>query len=382
ERMLGAAADDVVGRRLGEVLKGAESNGRGLADAALDGNGAGITAMVESSDGRRVPVAVTGAPLRDASGETVGRVVVLRDTSREHEAERMKSEFLANVSHELRTPLTPIKGYTEILRRKQFPRQKAKTFLDGIMESTKRLERIVEILVDFAAMEAGRLKPHVEPIDLKVFLGTLVDGWKGRNTSHRFVRKVPADMPPALGDERLLRKCLDELLDNAVKFSPGGGDIEIEAEPATAAGRRRPAGVRILVKDRGIGIEPSKMGTLFQDFRQGDGSETRTFGGLGLGLSYARRVVLAHRGEITATSRPGAGSTFTVTLPVAPAAVRSLPRRARTPVSKPKASRGATPKPRRGTGRKVRAKKPAAARTVIRKKVAAAKTPPRRRGRR
>ncbi|MGH2726024.1 MAG: ATP-binding protein, partial [Actinomycetota bacterium] len=362
ERMLGAAADDVVGRRLAEVLRGTDPAGRGLADAALGGNGSGITATVESNDGRRVPVAVTGAPLRDASGDTVGRVVVLRDTSREHEAERMKSEFLANVSHELRTPLTPIKGYTEILRRKQFPRQKAQVFLDGIMESTKRLERIVEILVDFAAMEAGRLKPHVEPIDLKIFLGTTVDGWKSKNTSHRFVRKVPADLPPALGDERLLRKCLDELLDNAVKFSPGGGDIEIEAEPATAVGRRRPSGVRIVIKDRGIGIEPAKMGALFQDFRQGDGSETRTFGGLGLGLSYARRVVLAHRGEITASSRPGSGSTFVVTLPVAPAAVRSLPRGGRAPVSKGKPSR--VDKPRRGTGRKT-PKKPAAARTVI-----------------
>ena len=169
--MLARRAEDVVGQQLGDVLKGVDATGGPLADAALAGNGIGITAMVESGDGRHVPVAVTGAPLRDAVGETVGRVVVLRDTSREHEAERMKSEFLANVSHELRTPLTPIKGYTEILRRKQFPRKKAETFLDGIMESTKRLERIVEILVDFAAMEAGRLKPHLEPIDLKTFLG-------------------------------------------------------------------------------------------------------------------------------------------------------------------------------------------------------------------
>jgi len=368
ENMLARKADDVVGQRLGDVLKGVDANGRPLADAALAGNGMGITAIVESGDGRRVPVAVTGAPLLDAVGETVGRVVVLRDTSREHEAERMKSEFLANVSHELRTPLTPIKGYTEILRRKQFPRKKAETFLDGIMESTKRLERIVEILVDFAAMEAGRLKPHLEPIDLKAFLGTVVDGWKARATSRRFVRKVPADLPPMLGDERLLRKCLDELLDNAVKFSPEGGDIEIEAELAVVAGKRRPTGVRILIRDRGIGIEPAQMGTLFQDFRQGDGSETRPFGGLGLGLSYARRVVLAHRGEITATSEPGRGSVFALTLPMALAPARSLPR----PTEKKKPARRI--EPGKGRSRKP-SPKPS---TIIRKKVAAAKVPPRR----
>ena len=374
EAMLAQDADDAVGRRLSDVLKGSDQNGRALAEAALGGNGIGITAMAEATDGRRVPVAVTGAPLRDASGETVGRVIVLRDTSREHEAERMKSEFLANVSHELRTPLTPIKGYTEILRRKQFPRKKAQTFLDGIMESTKRLERIVEILVDFAAMEAGRLKPRLEPIDVRTFLGGMVDSWKDRSPRHRFVRKVPADLPAVLGDERLLKKCLEELLDNAVKFSPDGGDIEIEAQPATAGNRRgRPTGVRILITDRGIGIEESKMGTLFQDFRQGDGSETRPFGGLGLGLSYARRVALAHRGQITATSEPGRGSTFAVTLPIAPSAVRSLaPARpvggkpART--KKPAGRRAQTPQ--RQTA--------ASSRTVIRKKVAAAKVPPRR----
>jgi signal transduction histidine kinase len=287
----------------------------------------------------------------------------------------MKTEFLANVSHELRTPLTPIKGYTDILRRKQFPRQKTQTFLDGIMESTKRLERIVEILVDFAAMEAGRLKPHLEPIDLRVFLGSVIDSWKSRSGSHRFVRKVPADLPPVLGDERLLRKCLDELLDNAVKFSPEGGDIEIEAEPAIAAGKRRPSGMRILIRDRGIGIEASKMGTLFQDFRQGDGSETRNFGGLGLGLSYARRVALAHRGEITATSEPGRGSTFTMTLPVAPAAVRSIRPGTTTPGStKKKPARVVEPKKGRAGARPSKPKP-----DVIRKKVAAARVPPRRR---
>ena len=379
ELMLSRSRDDVVGRRMAEILRGIDSSGRPLAEAALGGNGVGITATVESADGGRIPVAVTGAPLRDASGETVGRVVVLRDTSREHEAERMKSEFLANVSHELRTPLTPIKGYTEILRRKQFPRRKAQEFLDGIMESTKRLERIVEILVDFAAMEAGRLKPRLEPIDVRSFLGSVVDPWKERHPQHRFIRRVPTDIPPVLGDERLLRKCLDELLDNAVKFSPTGGDIEIEAESAAGAKRRgRPGGIRILIRDRGIGIEPAQMGKLFQDFRQGDGSETRAFGGLGLGLSYARRVALAHHGEISATSDPGRGSTFVVTLPVAPAAVRSIPRESRTAGSAQKPKRGAAGrKPKAPAKRKV-----AASSAVIRKKVAAAKVPPRRKGKR
>jgi two-component system phosphate regulon sensor histidine kinase PhoR len=327
EGMLGVAAGAALGRRLADVLPGQADDGHGLADAALAGEVSGFTATV-AGPGGPVPVAVTGAPLRDAAGEVVGRVIVLRDVSREREAERMKTEFLSNVSHELRTPLTPIKGYTEILRRKRFPPEKAARFLDGIAESTSRLERIVEILVDFAAMEAGRLKPSLEPVDLGRFLAGLAEAWAARAPGHRIRRSVPAGLPPVLGDERLLRRAVDELLDNAVKFSPAGGDIEIVAEAHPEAGRRRrPEAVRVTVRDHGIGIEPRQMAHLFQDFRQLDGSETRTFGGLGLGLAFARRVALAHGGDITAESEPGRGSAFTLTLPAAPAAAR--PRRAR-----------------------------------------------------
>jgi PAS domain S-box-containing protein len=374
EQMLGRAADDMVGNKLSDVLVGVNGDGMPLAELALSGNGAHVQATVESFDGRRVPVALTGAPLRDAAGETVGRVVVLRDMSREQEAERMKSEFLSNVSHELRTPLTPIKGYTEILRRKKFPRDKAEQFLDGILDSTKRLERIVEILVDFAAMEAGRLKPHIEPIDVRGFLGKVLEPWVARESRHRFVRKIPAGLPPLLGDERLLRKCLDELIDNAVKFSPNGGTIEISAEVQGSSSRRRaPGAVRILVRDQGIGIDPSQMGRLFQDFRQLDGSETRSFGGLGLGLSYARRVALSHRGDITATSEPGRGSTFTVVLPAAPALRAARPERRRG-AKQPAKTKQPAKEPRRTRKVASATRTPAA-----RKRVAAAKTTRRRR---
>jgi len=331
ETMIGREGDDLIGRNLGDVLTGAHGDGRSLAEVALGGNGAYLQATIETG-GVRVPVVLTGAPLLDASGESVGRVIVLRDVTREQEAERMKSEFLSNVSHELRTPLTPIKGYTEILRRKKFPREKTEQFLDGIAQSTKRLERIVEILVDFAALEAGRLKPRAEPIDVRAFLMGVLNGWKGRTGRHRVVRSISAGLPPILGDERLLHKCLDELIDNAIKFSPDGGVIEIAADAVAVNGRRRgPGAVRISVRDEGIGIDASQMGRLFQDFRQLDGSETRSFGGLGLGLSYARRLAVAHSGDITAVSEAGRGSTFTVVLPAAQPARAAKPKSASPP---------------------------------------------------
>ena len=357
ESMLGEQADAIVGRHLAASLKGNDAEGRALADLALAGNGATYQATVASPGGRSIPVALSGSPLRDASGAIAGRVVLIRDVTREHEAERMKSEFLSNVSHELRTPLTPIKGYTEILRRKKFPRDKTEAFLDGIAESTHRLERIVEILVDFAALEAGRLKPRVQPIDVRTFTAEIVERWSLKSGRHRITRKVPTGLPALLGDERLVRKTMDELLDNAIKFSPEGGTIEVSAEAIVASGRRRGVtGVRLTVRDSGIGIDPNEIGRLFQDFRQLDGSETRSFGGLGLGLSYARRVALAHNGDLTVSSVPGKGSAFSLVLPAA----------APLQAAKPKAETAASMRIRRNV---------ASSHTASgRKRVAAAKT--------
>jgi signal transduction histidine kinase len=267
---------------------------------------------------------------------------VFRDVSREAEAERMKSEFLSNVSHELRTPLTPIKGYTEILKRKQFPRQKALSFLDGILESTSRLERIVEILVDFAAMEAGRLRARTEPIDLRRFSAALLERWKEKGGVHQYALKVPANVPLVEADPKLLAKCVDELIDNAVKFSPPRNGtkrprVTIEAE---VGGRGRDKRVLMSVVDEGIGITEEQMPSIFQDFRQLDGSETRAYGGLGLGLAYAKRVVEVHNGAILVDSEPGKGSRFTLVLPVAEAKSATASSTRAVAAARPKASAG------------------------------------------
>jgi len=308
-----------VGRQpLADVMKGQSITGRSLADAAMIG-GATEGTLVRA-DGSQLAVALTAAPLLDSSGQQVGRVVVVRDVSREHEAERMKSEFLANVSHELRTPITPIRGYAEIMSRKKFPRAKEEAFLAGILQSTERLERVVEILVDFAAMEAGRLKPRVQPVPVRDLVSRLTDKWRERDGGHRFVRKVDADIPPIMGDPKLLVRSLDELMDNAVKFSPGGGAIEVSAQPYVNGSRsKRVSRVRITVRDHGIGIEPEQMPDLFQDFRQGDGSETRSYGGLGLGLAYVKRIASVHGGDVMVESEPGKGSAFSLVLPAAAA---------------------------------------------------------------
>lgn len=338
ESLFHAQAQRVTGKALVEVIGGGP-----LADAAAAGRA--TEGILARGDGSVVPVALGSAPLRDAAGEPIGRVVVLRDMTPQHQAERMKSEFLANVSHELRTPLTPIKGYLDILMRKKLTRDKTEHFLDQMLQSVGRLERIVEILVDFAALEAGRLKPRAEPVPVRVLVDDAIERWRKRDPAHEFVRRSTADVA-ILGDPRLLGRSLDELLDNAVKFSPNGGKIEVEADASNGVRGRRGGSIRITVRDRGIGIEPERIADLFQDFRQLDGSETRTYGGLGLGLAYVKRIADAHGGEVLVESRPGKGSAFSIVLPAADTSRR--PREGRTPAAARKRTAGRIVRKKRG----------------------------------
>ena len=239
----------------------------------------------------------------------------MRDMTREREIERMKTEFLSNISHELRTPLTPIKGYAEILGRKDVPPHKAEKFVQGILESTSRLERIVQLLVDFSAMEAGRLEPHSKTIDISAMVNSLAEEWAARTDKHDVVADVDPEPHLVLGDERLLRRSLEEILDNAVKFSPYGGTVKLAVKPVSGNGRGDQ--VEVSVSDEGIGIPPEDISRIFSDFQQLDGSETRAYGGLGLGLAFVQRIVEAHDGSVRVESRPAEGTKLTIAIPAA-----------------------------------------------------------------
>jgi two-component system phosphate regulon sensor histidine kinase PhoR len=232
----------------------------------------------------------------------------------------MKSEFLANVSHELRTPLTPIIGYSEILQKKAVSRERSQEFAAGILESARRLERIVAMLVDFSAIEGGRLSITAEPTQVRPLITEAIKAWKGRATDHRFSVKMDKELPSAFVDAQLVRRTLDELLDNAVKYSPGGGTISVSATSENSRKRRM---LKIDVADQGIGIEPEDLSGVFEDFRQVDASVTRAYGGLGLGLAFVKRIVEAHGGTIGAESEPGRGTVFSFTLPAASKTGRS-----------------------------------------------------------
>jgi PAS domain S-box-containing protein len=322
EQLTGIPSRKALGRSVQKIIDVRDSQGVKVSLPIFELAEGSLTGIFIHRDDRDpTPISVVSASLRNEEGETEGGVAVLRDMTREREVERMKSEFLSNISHELRTPLTPIKGYAEILVKKNIPAEKAKQFSQGILESTARLERIVELLVDFAALEAGRLSPRSASVDLANIVEKVAAEWEARTPNHHVVAEVGAGLPLVVGDERLLRRSFEELMDNAVKFSPQGGTIRLEVQspqrPEGAERRKQPRAVEVVVTDEGIGIQPDDLTKIFSDFQQLDGSETRSYGGLGLGLAFVRRIVEAHAGSVKVRSEPDEGTSLTVSLPAA-----------------------------------------------------------------
>jgi two-component system sensor histidine kinase VicK len=316
EVLTGVPSDEAIGKSVDDVLDVRDAQGEKVTLPVYKlgaGSVGGVYLMRRI--GSPIAVAVTSAVLKDDEDVVFGGVAVVRDMSREHELERMKSEFLQNISHELRTPLTPIKGYAELLSLREMAPEKTKRFAGGILESTERLERIVGLLVDFSAMESGRLAPRSRPVDVGSLVESLAREWGSRSEKHRLIAEVDPGLPRVSGDERLLRRSLEEILDNAIKFSPEGGTIRLEAYSPPSP--TRDAVVEVAVSDEGIGISSEELPYVFADFRQADSSETRTYGGLGLGLAFVQRIVDAHRGEVAVESDQAHGTRLTIRLPAA-----------------------------------------------------------------
>jgi two-component system sensor histidine kinase VicK len=332
EELFGVRTRDALGEAVSSVATIATEDGSDLS-RRLERPSASpwsAAAVVIRDAETKIPVALSAGGLGRPGELPVGGVYVLRDMRREREAERAKSELLSNISHELRTPLVPIKGYAELLLRRKVPVVKARQSLEEIVEAADRLELVVQRLLDVAAQDATPLNIRRETVPVRPMLESVVTRWKGRvDDRHPITRRVSRDIPDLTGDRRLLERCLDELVDNAVKFSPEGGAVSVTASLSSNGEGDGSAQevVQISVRDHGIGIPDDRLDRIFEDFAQGDSSPTRQFGGLGLGLALVRRVVHAHQGELVCETAPGEGSTFSIVLPVNPPARVSPPHR-------------------------------------------------------
>lgn len=260
---------------------------------------------------RQLPVLIQAAPLRDATGAITRAVVVFQDITHIREAEQLKDDFLSLVSHELRTPLTSIHGGAHLLvnQRDDLAPEVQSEILHDIVVESERLDRTLRNMLTLTSIRAGRLEPETEPILIGPLASRLISESRLAYSNRAFNCDIPDQCPAAEGDPELLDHVLRNLIENAVKYSPSGGTVNI-----TATSERDV--VHIHVKDNGFGIANEHLPTIFERFRRPGAAPTVR--GMGLGLYLSRHLVEAQGGQIAVHSDgPNLGSTFTVTLPVA-----------------------------------------------------------------
>lgn len=224
--------------------------------------------------------------------------------------DRLRDEVVQNVSHELRTPLTLVQGYTELLLAGDLGPilDTHRCALEVIRDHTVTLSQLIYNLT--ALRKIPRETLVMLPLSLQKLVERAVDDFRrlAKQAEVRFEVDLPDDLPPVLGDQQHLRLAFAHLIENAVKFSPDGGLVRVRA---WADGRW----VRVAVQDQGIGIAAEHLDHIFDRFYQVDGSTTRRFGGMGIGLALVWEIVEAHQGRVEVESAPGKGSTFIVVLP-------------------------------------------------------------------
>jgi signal transduction histidine kinase/ActR/RegA family two-component response regulator len=259
------------------------------------------------------------ASLRDVTDRKraeEARAQLIREQAARAEAERvsrMKDEFLATVSHELRTPLHAILGWAKLLHSRNLDEASRRRALETIERNAKVQAQIIEDLLDVSRIVCGKLRLDLQPAELAPIINAAIDVMRPAADAKSI--RLPAPLDARVGlvlvDPNRMQQVIWNLISNAIKFTPSGGQVEVRLERTDSA-------VLISVSDTGIGISPEFLPHVFEHFRQADGSSTRNYGGLGLGLAIAWHLVKLHGGEIFAESKgQGEGATFRVKLPLA-----------------------------------------------------------------
>ena len=312
EDLLGVDRSAALGQTAGGVFQAPRLAGM-LHEAAAYGR---VTAeeLPPGSAGDRV-VEAHCAPIRADDGTVTGAVAVLRDVTELRQTERLRRELTANVSHELRTPLTSIKGFSEtLLDGAMRDEATCRRFLGIINGETDRLVKLVDDLLDLSLLESKRVALELQPVDVGMLVSHTVDKLKPLAQTQRLSLHQTA--PPGIvvtADADRLAEVLTNLVDNALKYTPEGGRVDVEVAAVNGE-------VEVLVNDSGRGIGPEDLPHVFERFYRADRSRTRDSGGTGLGLAIAKHIVEAHGGRISVSSQPNEGTTFKVTLPRAPLA--------------------------------------------------------------
>ncbi|PLX83632.1 MAG: hypothetical protein C0617_10875 [Desulfuromonas sp.] len=255
----------------------------------------------------------TLTPMQGKDGKSKGSIIVLQNVTRERETDRMKDEFISTAAHELRTPLAAIMGYAELLlnAREQggFTPEQEKEFLSVIFEKSVFLDRLTDQLLDLSRIQAGRAIPlERSDCDLSQILTKVVKNFPLDSEKHRLNLSVPeGENLHGHLDGHKVEQLLENILGNAVKYSPEGGTVAITG---FGAGNR----VRVSVRDEGIGMTPEEAERVFEKFYRSERSQEAA-PGLGLGMNIVKHIIDQHGGEIEVKSALGEGTTVTVSLP-------------------------------------------------------------------
>ncbi len=278
----------------------------------------GAITLAYAESGRRYTQAdlAFAEDLADRAGLAVDNARLFRDLQ---DAVRVRDDFLATVSHDLRTPLTIIRGLTQLARRRAASIAGAEPIVEALQRvngATERMGTMIEGLLDLSRLGSGRpLELNLEQVDLANLVRQLVDDYQRANQQHRFQLRLPERPLVGVWDPVRLARVVNNLVTNAVKYSPAGSEILVllESEPDTA-GREW---ARLEVVDEGIGIPATDLPRIFERFHRGSNVVDR-IPGIGLGLAGAKQIVEEHGGILSVESEEGEGSRFTVRLPVAP----------------------------------------------------------------
>jgi PAS domain S-box-containing protein len=319
--ILGYTEADLMGRFYQEAIVAEDEEGqvipapdRPIAQAIATQEPVATRLTYRKGDGTRVTVYLTVSVIM-LDGGSLGAIQVFRDITHEVELERAKDEFISLASHQLRTPASAVKQYAGMLLQGYVGElaDKQRSMIESIYESNERQIAIVNDLLRVAQVDAGKVHPKIVPTDLanliKGVMSDLDTRFKAKNQKVTYLR--PAKDLVVEVDPQLLRMVIENIIDNASKYTPADRNITVDLYKIKDH-------ISIAIRDEGVGIDEKDIPQIFQKFSRVPNPLSETVGGTGLGLYWAKRIVDLHNGKIQVSSKPGRGTTFIIQIPLVP----------------------------------------------------------------
>ncbi len=332
ERLYGYTAAEVLGHSIDVIIppERREEN-RELTGRVSDGQSVARFETVRvHKDGSRRDISLSVSPIRDQDGEVIGAAIIGHDISAQKRVEeqmqqalerqqqaidelkhinRLKSDFVSIVSHEFRTPLTGIMGFSEVLRDEQLTPEEVIEYAADIHKDAERLARLINDMLDLDRLESGRISLQLEPVDVNAVVRDVAAQFRGFSAIHSIKLELEADLPMIRADRDKLTQALTNFVSNAIKYSPGGGDVWLSTRVTQNV-------AELTVRDPGMGIPSDALDVIFERYARVESAGARHIQGTGLGLPIVRQIARLHGGDAWAESELGRGSTFHLRLPL------------------------------------------------------------------